>query len=82
MPSNYSADRFAETWGIWSYKGHDPVSKLKLIKTHEGYAVGLLDYITLTEHITPSSQAFKSYEEAFADIGRALDKALCKDNEK
>lgn len=72
--------KFAAMWSLWKYKGHNPAQKLSVFEVHNKdiiyYSVGLLDYETLENYYYPSHSLFTNYEQAFADIGRALDANL------
>ncbi|WP_432340212.1 hypothetical protein [Yersinia enterocolitica] len=82
---SFSDQEFDEMWSLWRYKGHNPAEKLSVFETSNGdetyYSVGILDYISLENRIFPSEKVYKSYTQAFAAVGRALDKfSVCKDN--
>lgn len=77
-----NAENFAAMWMLWESKGHEPLSKIKIIESPRGFVVGILDYITLDQHCLLSQGAFDSYEKALASIGRAVDAALKKDKLK
>ncbi len=69
------SELFASTWMVWARKGHEPLSKMKILETPNGLSVGILDYITLDKHILLGSE-FISYEDALSNVGRAIDTAL------
>lgn len=75
----FDAKEFADSWGVWQSKGHSPAQKLRVFETRDSgqvlFSVGLLDYLTLEKFVFPSVSLFTTYEQAFADVGRALDKA-------
>lgn len=77
-----NAENFAAMWMLWESKGHEPLSKIKIIESPRGFVVGILDYITLDQHCMLSQEALDSYEKALASIGRAVDAALKKDKLK
>lgn len=70
---------FADMWNLWLWKGHDPAQKLSFFEVKRGeeitFSVGILDYMTLENIIFPSEKSYKNNEQAFAAVGRALDKA-------
>lgn len=75
----FSEVDFADMWGLWLSKGHNPAQKLSFFEVKRGeeitFSVGILDYITLENIIFPSEKSYKNNEQAFAAVGRALDKA-------
>lgn len=73
-----NAENFAAMWMLWESKGHEPLSKIKIIESPQGFVVGILDYITQGQYCLLSQEAFDSYEKALASIGRAVDAALKK----
>ena len=75
-----NSEKFAATWMLWESKGHEPLSKIKIIESPLGFVVGILDYITLDQYCILSQEAFDSYEKALASIGRAVDAHLKKTN--
>ena len=82
---SFSDQEFDGMWSLWRFKGHNPAEKLSVFETKDGgetyYSVGILDYISLENRIFPSKKVYKSYTQAFAAVGRALDKfSVCKDN--
>ena len=74
--------QFAVMWMLWESKGHNPLSKVKILESPKGFVVGILDYITLDQHFLLSMEAFESYEDALSGVGRAIDDAIKKDNQK
>ncbi len=76
---SFSDQEFDEMWSLWRYKGHNPAQKLSVFETKNGdvtyYSVGILDYMTLENRIFPNKEIYKNLEQAFAAVGRALDKA-------
>ena len=82
---SFSDQEFDGMWSLWRFKGHNPAEKLSVFETKDGgetyYSVGILDYISLENRIFPSKKVYRSYTQAFAAVGRALDKfSVCKDN--
>ena len=82
---SFSDQEFDGMWSLWRFKGHNPAEELSVFETKDGgetyYSVGILDYISLENRIFPSKKVYKSYTQAFAAVGRALDKfSVCKDN--
>ena len=82
---SFSDQEFDGMWSLWRLKGHNPAEKLSVFETKDGvetyYSVGILDYISLENRIFPSKKVYRSYTQAFAAVGRALDKfSVCKDN--
>ena len=82
---SFSDQEFDGMWSLWRFKGHNPAEKLSVFETKDGgetyYSVGILDYISLESRIFPSKKVYRSYTQAFAAVGRALDKfSVCKDN--
>ena len=82
---SFSDQEFDGMWSLWRFKGHNPAEKLSIFETKDGgetyYSVGILDYISLENRIFPSKKVYRSYTQAFAAVGRALDKfSVCKDN--
>lgn len=82
---SFSDQEFDGMWSLWRFKGHNPAGKLSVFETKDGgetyYSVGILDYISLENRIFPSKKVYRSYTQAFAAVGRALDKfSVCKDN--
>lgn len=82
---SFSDQEFDGMWSLWRFKGHNPAEKLSVFETKDGgetyYSVGILDYISLENRIFPSKKVYKSYTQAFAAVGRALDKfSVCKDS--
>ena len=83
---SFSDQEFDGMWSLWRFKGHNPAEKLSIFETKDGgetyYSVGILDYISLENRIFPSKKVYRSYTQAFAAVGRALDKfSVCKDNQ-
>ncbi len=65
---SFSDQEFDAMWSLWRHKGH--------------YSVGILDYISLENRIFPNEKVYKNYAQAFAAVGRALDKFnVCKDSQ-
>ena len=82
---SFSDQEFDGMWSLWRFKGHNPAGKLSVFETKDGgetyYSVGILDYISLENRIFPSKKVYRSYTQAFAAVGRALDKfSVCKDS--
>lgn len=78
----FSDQKFNAMWSLWRYKGHNPMEKLSVFETKNGsethYSIGILDYITLENRIFPSKEVYKNHAQAFAAVGRALDKQFDK----
>lgn len=74
----FSDQEFNSMWKLWQYKGHNPAGKLSVFETRNGdethYSVGILDYISLENRIFPNEKVYKNHAQAFAAVGRALDK--------
>lgn len=74
----FSDQSFNAMWNLWQYKGHNPAEKLSVFESVNGseilYSVGILDYISLEKRIFPNEKIYKNYAQAFAAVGRALDK--------
>lgn len=71
---------FVEAWLTWETKGHNPAEMLRLFTTQTSagvlYTVGILDYMTLDDYAYPSADDYKTIEQAFAAVGRALDENM------
>ena len=74
----FSEVDFAGMWNLWLWKGHSPAQKLGFFEVKRGeeitFSVGILDYMTLENVIFPNEKSYKNKEQAFAAVGRALDK--------
>lgn len=78
----FDLDLFFQNYIFWESKSHIAIEKLRLFRLNDKtFAVGLLDYITLEKYFVPSESSYKTCEEAFASIGRALDLMRSKEEE-
>ena len=83
---SFSDQEFDAMWSLWRHKGHNPAEKLSVFESRNGdethYSVGILDYISLENRIFPNEKVYKNYAQAFAAVGRALEKFnVCKDSQ-
>ena len=74
----FSEVDFADMWNLWLWKGHNQAQKLSFFEVKRGeeitFSVGILDYMTLENIIFTSKKSYKNKQQAFAAVGRALDK--------
>lgn len=69
------AEAFRNACEVWKSKNHNPLKQIELFVLEDGgFAVGVLDYVTRKQYFVASERGYKTREQAFAAVGRQLDK--------
>ena len=71
-------ERFFGNWETLLWKGHDPFQWLSLREGDGTFDVILRDYVDFDTWFAPADKPYKTREQAFAALGRLLDKEAAK----
>lgn len=69
---------FAESWEVWSYKGHNPFGLLDFIvgEHNQTFRVSIQGYTDPS--VIYVTKAYSSRQQALREVGRILDRHLTK----